>query len=162
MGNKGRFAHFDAARQLMYAVLDQAFYSYTSAGSGGTLQQHMEHTLARYDNDISVGPFRGSFTALLGLSKPFMFDHLVHSGGLYYCYLFNRALSAHVWDTAFRHDPFGEDTGHRLRNLLRGGSVVQTLEAITTLTPNVGGFRAEELPLDAYVKQLTVQTGTQK
>ena len=29
----------------------------------------------------------------LGLSSPSRFDHLVHYGGSYYCYLFNRVIS---------------------------------------------------------------------
>lgn len=157
-----RFAHFEAVQQLMYAVVDQSFYAYSpkigSAFSSSEVQQHLSKSLEHFDVELSSGPFEGPFTALLGLSRPSKFDHLVHYGGSYYCYLFNRALSAHVWHNSFREDPFAQGPGGRLREMLRGGSVVQSLDAIEALLPpDAGGFRAEDVPLDAFVQQLTVE-----
>lgn len=75
----------------------------------------------------------------LGLSTPSRFDHLIHYGGSYYCYLFNRvlasprfdsalrnvldrnwveALAAHVWRQSFEADPFNPEVGVRLRGLV--------------------------------------------
>lgn len=78
----------------------------------------------------------------LALSSPARFDHLVHYGGSYYCYLFNRvrafsatspsellavhaewqteALAAHVWRQSFQADPFNRETGVRLRGRTAG------------------------------------------
>mmetsp|Transcript_139217 Transcript_139217/g.388481 ORF Transcript_139217/g.388481 Transcript_139217/m.388481 type:complete len:742 (-) Transcript_139217:177-2402(-) len=165
--SRQHFAHFEAAQQLMYAVVDQAFYSCIPAGSpsgsasassgggGMEVRRHMASAIERFDRELE-GPFNGRFTSFLGLSRPSKFDHLVHYGGSYYCYLFNRALSAHVWRHGFQADPFSAKAGARLRGLLRGGSVVQSLEAIETLCPGAGGFRAEEVPLDAFAAQLGV------
>jgi len=157
--SRQQFAHIEAVQQLMYAVVDQAFYtcvpSATSVGGGSAeVRQHLAGVVGRFDQGVD-GPFSGQFTSLLGLSRISKFDHLVHYGGSYYCYLFNRALSAHVWQHGFRDDPFAADAGSRLRGLLRGGSVVQDLSAIEALCPGAGGFRAEDVPLDAFVAQLS-------
>lgn len=160
-----RFAHFEAMQQLMYAVVDQAFYSYcpsigkdadASSASEG-VRQHLASALARFDAELEGGPFEGPATALLGLSRPSKFDHLIHYGGSYYCYLFNRALSAHIWQNSFQEDPFAAGHGERLRSLLQGGSVVQTLEPIEALLPRgAARFRAEDVPFDAFVQQLSI------
>lgn len=158
-----RFAHFEAVQQLMYAATDQAFYSYCPTSAAGPasvspaegVRQHLVSSLARFDSELDGGPFEGSCADLLGLSRPSKFDHLIHYGGSYYCYLFNRALSAHIWSHSFKDDPFAASHGEQLRQLLQGGSVVQTLEPIEALLPpGAGGFRAEDVPLEALVEQL--------
>eukprot|EP00434_Breviolum_minutum_P008113 symbB.v1.2.007151.t4/scaffold435.1/size205859/26 len=123
---------------------------------------------------------------LLGLSSPSRFDHLVHYGGSYYCYLFNRvislanlyrawickmcntqgrfgdeieALAAHVWRQSFQADPFNADVGMRLRGMLQQGSVVQTLDVIRgSLCPG-DSFAAHEVPLDAMMELLVLPLG---
>merc|ERR1712072_1430172 len=122
------------------------------------VQQHLVAELARFDTDLE-GPFNGRFSELLGLSRPSKFDHLVHYGGSYYCYLFNRALSAHVWKHGFQVDPFREESGTRLREFFKAGSVVQSLRAIEALCPGAGGFSPEDVPLDAFVAQLSSAEG---
>ena len=87
---------------------------------------------------------------LLGLSSPSRFDHLVHYGGSYYCYLFNRALAAHVWRQSFQAEPFNPKAGARLRAMLRQGSVVQRLELIQELSGT--SFEAHEVPLEAMME----------
>merc|ERR1712046_107449 len=103
-------------QQLMYAAIDQAFYSCAPTGESQIqqVQEHLATELSRFDEDLE-GPFHGKFSELLGLSRPAKFDHLVHYGGSYYCYLFNRALSAHVWKHGFQMDPFRKESGVRLR-----------------------------------------------
>eukprot|EP00927_Polykrikos_kofoidii_P053801 TRINITY_DN48355_c0_g1_i1.p1 TRINITY_DN48355_c0_g1~~TRINITY_DN48355_c0_g1_i1.p1 ORF type:complete len:753 (+),score=138.21 TRINITY_DN48355_c0_g1_i1:89-2260(+) len=156
---KSRFAHFEAVQQLMYAIVDQSFYSHHIDETSGVplVHKQLEEGLSRFDRDFH-GPFNGNFSSLLGLSRPARFDHLIHYGGSYYCYLFNRALSAHVWQHGFQDDPFGEEPGRRLRGLFRGGSVVQNLDVIEALCPNAGGLRADSVPLDAFVAQLQAST----
>lgn len=160
-----RFAHFEAAQQLMYAAVDQAFYSYhpldhlgdstSLKEAAANVQKHMNAAMSRYDADLLDGPFEGTFTELLGFSRLSKFDHLVHYGGSYYCYMFNRALSSHVWSNSFAADPFSTEQGSKLRNLFKGGSVVQSLEAIETLLPpGAGGFTAEDVPLDSFISRL--------
>jgi len=154
-----RFAHLEAAQQLMYAVMDQAFYSHIpSAGStpeenAHSLRCHLDDTLARFDTSFD-GPLNGPVTSFLGLMKPSMFDHLVHYGGSYYCYIFNRAFSVHVWENSFQADLSNKLHGERLCELLRGGSVTQTIEAIEGVCPGAGGFSAAGIPLDAFMRQL--------
>jgi len=166
--NRLRYAHYEAVQQLVYAAVDQAFYSYhpfdhfapdedpalMAEGVKGQIQE----ALSIFDNDIDTGSFSGSFTELLGLSKGANFDHLVHYGGSYYCYLFNRALSAHVWQKSFQEDPFAPSVGEPLRNMLQGGSVVQSMDVIQALLPpNERGFRPEEVPLDAFINMISVE-----
>lgn len=160
-----KFAHIDAARHFMYAVIDQAFYDApVSAGvplhelTATDLYRRLAEATAPYDHDMAASgvPLDGPFTTLLGLAQPSKFDHLVHYGGSYYCYLFNRALSSHIWQQAFRTNPFSRSTGARLRRLLQGGSVIQSLEAIQELCPKDKqvAFEAQNVPLDAFVLQL--------
>lgn len=155
-----QFAHIEAARQLMYAATDQAFYSCFPSGESKIehVHKHLSSKLAHFDDDLQ-GPFNCKFSELLGLSRPSKFDHLVHYGGSYYCYLFNRALSAHVWKHGFQKDPFREESGIRLREFFKAGSVVQSLGAIEALCPGAGGFAAEDVPLDAFVAQLSPAEG---
>jgi len=156
---RAKLSHIDATQHLMYAAMDQAFYSYVPPPGAepdvSALHQHMSEALAPFEFS---GPFNGSFIDLLGLSKPSKFDHLVHYGGSYYCYLYNRALSAHVWRQGFEADPFSAESGSRLREFFRRGSVVQSLGAIEALcgsSPGSTGFSAESVPLDAFVDELT-------
>jgi len=165
---RNKFAHFEAVQQLMYGVVDQAFYACvpsaaSRSGYKNGLEQHCDPSevrahiagvLERFDRELD-GPVDQTITALLGLTRTSKFDHLVHYGGSYYCYLFNRTLSAHVWHHGFKQDPFGPEPGRRLRKLLRGGSVVQNLHAIEALCPNAGGFQPEDVPFDALVAQIS-------
>lgn len=151
---RAHFGHFEAVQQLAYATMDQAFYSCLPGEEGASaVQRHLSEALSRFDREFE-GPFNGPFSHLLGLSRTSKFDHLIHYGGSYYCYLFNRALSAHVWQHGFGAEPFAPEAGGRLRELLRGGSVVQSLPAIEALCPGAGGFRAEDVPFDALAAQL--------
>jgi len=167
-----RFAYLEAVQQLMYAVVDQAFYAHVpmacpaplqdggapmtpvpAPGSVGTMKRHLDEVLSQYDRDVE-GPFDCRFTQLFGLSRLSKFEHLVHYGGSYYCYLFNRTLASHVWQHGFKADPFGAEPGERLRGFLRGGSVVQDIDTIRALCPGGGSFNAEDVPLDAFIAQL--------
>jgi Zn-dependent oligopeptidase len=77
---------------------------------------------------------------LLNILKPNStanFEHLVHYGGSYYCYLLCRALAAHVWDGGFRGDPFNPEAGQRLKAFLEGGSVDQTVKNIYSILPEL-------------------------
>ncbi|CAE7466285.1 MIPEP [Symbiodinium necroappetens] len=149
------FGHFEAVQQLVYALVDQAFYSFQPSASSD-LQSHLHGRLASFEQGLD-GPCNASLLELLGLSTATArFDHLVHYGGSYYCYLFNRALSAHVWHRSFRPDPFNRETGERLHSLLRGGSVVQTLGVIRDLCPGDPAYAAHEVPLDAMMAETIV------
>merc|ERR1719353_333861 len=76
--DSAQFAHIEAVQQLMYAAIDQAFYSCRPSGDSQVqqVQNHLAAELARFDNDLE-GPFHGKFSELLGLSQPSKFDHLV-------------------------------------------------------------------------------------
>eukprot|EP00930_Biecheleria_cincta_P036547 TRINITY_DN25051_c0_g1_i1.p1 TRINITY_DN25051_c0_g1~~TRINITY_DN25051_c0_g1_i1.p1 ORF type:complete len:726 (+),score=152.32 TRINITY_DN25051_c0_g1_i1:59-2236(+) len=157
--SRRHFAHFEASQQLLYAAVDQAFYACRPSAQGGSseaaaeVQSHLRQTLSRCDHELDA-PYNGNLLSLLGLSQPSKFDHLVHYGGSYYCYLFNRALAAHVWQHGFKSDPFGSEAGERLRHMFRGGSVVQNLDVICSLCPGVPTFEAHEVPLGGLMQQI--------
>lgn len=168
------FAHIDAVQQLIYATVDQAFYSCLTPGSAAPsgsdaalqldrdvrlVREEVSQAFATFDGELD-GPFEAPLSKVLGVSSISRFDHLVHYGGSYYCYLFNRALSAHVWRHSFERAPFDSESGARLRDFFRNGSVIQSLEAIERICPEAGGFQAMNVPLDAFVQQL--QTGWQR
>lgn len=127
----------------------------SASTASASVRNHLREELSSFDLGASA-PISGSFIDLLGVSRPSKFDHLVHYGGSYYCYLFNRALSSHIWRHGFKDDPFNADAGVRLHGLLRRGSVEQTLESIQALCPEQAGFRAEDVPLDAFIDQLSM------
>lgn len=147
------FSHFEAVQQLMYAAADQAFFDFHPSASAEEqvplVHQHLRDSFSKYELDLD-GPYKGSLMEMLGLSTPSRFDHLIHYGGSYYCYLFNRALAAHVWRQSFEADPFNPEVGVRLLGLLRQGSVVQTLDVIRELHGDA--FAAHEVPLDAMME----------
>eukprot|EP00392_Amoebophrya_sp_AT5.2_P016781 g17077.t1 len=61
------------------------------------------------------------------------FEHLIHYGGSYYCYLLNKVLSAHVWRAA----GFCElQNGERLRKFMEHGSVHAHIGSILDLVKN--------------------------
>ncbi|CAJ1327605.1 unnamed protein product [Effrenium voratum] len=91
------FSQIEAVQQLLYAVVDQAFYTYHPVGKPeaqvAAVQQHLRDSFSKFELD---GPFNGSLVELLGLASPSRFDHLVHYGGSYYCYLFNRVPPCNI------------------------------------------------------------------
>eukprot|EP00435_Cladocopium_sp_Y103_P072969 s699_g41.t4 len=164
------FSHFEAVQQLMYAAADQAFFDFHPSASAEAqvplVHQHLQDSFSKYELDLD-GPYKGSLMEMLGLSTPSRFDHLVHYGGSYYCYLFNRALAAHVWRQSFEADPFNPEVGVRLRGLVLFqisndstysvtyrilqdliGSVVQTLDVIRELHGDA--FAAHEAACAAF------------
>jgi len=153
--SRTQFAHFEAAQQLMYAMVDQAFYACkpSAPDAAAEVHHHLQESMSRLDEELE-GSYNGTVLSLLGLSKPSKFDHLVHYGGSYYCYLFNRALSAHVWQHGFQPDPFGDAAGERLHEMFKGGSVVQSMDVIGTLCPGNAGFAAQDVPLGALMEQM--------
>jgi intermediate peptidase len=121
--NRNAFAHIEAAQQLTYALVDQVFYE---TGSFTNLSEYLPPS-AHVDK-----------TQLLKILQPTSvanFEHLVHYGGSYYCYLLCRALAADVWKKSFRASPFDSEAGQRLGTFLKGGSVDQSLAAIYSIVP---------------------------
>ena len=116
--NRNPFAHLEVAQQLTYAMLDQVYYA---TGSPTDLDKHLPDS-----SDVD----KAAVLRLLQPNSTASFEHLVHYGGSYYCYLLCRSLAAHVWDGAFRADPWNPDAGTRLKRFLQKGSVDQSLSAI--------------------------------
>ena len=117
--NRNPFGHLEIAQQLAYAMLDQVYYE------TGTPSMSLSS-----DQQI---------LALLQPNSVASFDHLVHYGGSYYCYLLCRAMAAQVWDGAFRSDPWNAASGARLAEFLKQGSVDQSLDAIYRIDPSSKG-----------------------
>jgi intermediate peptidase len=116
--NRNPFAHLEVAQQLTYAMLDQVYYA---TGSPTDLDKHLPDS-----SDVD----KRAILQLLQPNSTASFEHLVHYGGSYYCYLLCRALAAQVWDRGFRGKPWGEAAGSRLKRFLKKGSVDQSLHAI--------------------------------
>jgi Zn-dependent oligopeptidase len=122
--NRNPFAHLEVAQQLTYAMLDQVYYA---SGSPHGLGAHLPD---------SPHVDKSKILTLLQPNSTANFEHLVHYGGSYYCYLLCRAMAAHVWDKSLRHDPWNPVSGERLVNFLTNGSVHQTLDAINGILPS--------------------------
>ncbi|KAL8830978.1 MAG: hypothetical protein Q9191_001127 [Dirinaria sp. TL-2023a] len=81
----------DAEHQILLAMLDQAYHSPIAASSSFDSTEAFHDIHARYS---SVAEPRG--TTAQGF-----FGHLVEYGGLYYSYLFDRAIAGKVWKKVF-------------------------------------------------------------
>ena len=119
--NRNPFAHLEVAQQLTYALIDQVYYE---TGSPANLQAYLQG-----GGDLDTN----KVLDLLQPGSVANFEHLVHYGGSYYCYLLCRALAADVWNNGFRAAPFSREAGKRLEAFLRKGSVEQSLAAIYSI-----------------------------
>lgn len=121
---KAPFRHIEAAQQLFFAQVDYNFYSCptSSLGSPNEVYGH------------ALGPLTkvGKLLSPRALTK---FEHLIHYGGSYYCYLLNKAMAGHVWREAFQADPFNQAAGVRLADLFRSGSTIQNVNMLERLLP---------------------------
>jgi len=171
--NRTHLATIEVLEQLLYSTVDQAFYSYLPSSyklpRDGSLplaspdivqdtQASVASALAQFDAGVDA-PLNAPLSQILRLGRASRFDHLVHYGGSYYCYIFNRVLSSHIWQQAFKTDPFNEDCGRRLRNFFAKGSVVQNLSVIQELCPGAEPFTAASVPQDAFLAQLSPKAG---
>uniref|UniRef100_A0A0G4HQR6 CRIB domain-containing protein n=1 Tax=Chromera velia CCMP2878 TaxID=1169474 RepID=A0A0G4HQR6_9ALVE len=169
--SKGRhlFGHLEAMQQVVYALADQAFYSIELSADGqsvqlepGRLQKHIEESLGR---EAVLGetprgvPSQGTVVDLVGLPAMTSFDHLVHYGGSYYCYIFCRILAAHVWKEEFSRDPWGREVGQRLRQMFAQGSLESSLRVVRQLLEDekqlsLNHDMPEEIPLQPFLSEL--------
>lgn len=137
--NRSPFGHIEAAQQLVYAMLDQVYYA---TGDPKKLADHLP------------GVDKSNLLRLLQPTSTASFEHLVHYGGSYYCYLLSRALAADVWSKAFRNDPWNRDTGERLVRFLKNGSVDQSLDAIYSIVPN-GDQKTLVVPTESLIRDFS-------
>lgn len=145
---KVAFPHIEVSQQLFLAQVDYQFYA-----TPNTALSDVSHV---YDHVLTnLSPVAKLFTSPT-LTK---FEHLVYYGGSYYCYLLNKAMSAHVWQESFAGDPFAPDAGKRLASFFRNGSTKQHLSELERLLPDTApriqrstsGIR---ISLDALMNQL--------
>eukprot|EP00397_Hematodinium_sp_SG-2012_P026486 GEMP01027749.1.p1 GENE.GEMP01027749.1~~GEMP01027749.1.p1 ORF type:complete len:693 (+),score=126.75 GEMP01027749.1:181-2259(+) len=121
---KAPFRHIDAAQQLFLAQVDHNFYSCPNSVLDDVNKVY-EHVIG------GLSPTAQLLTPR-ALTK---FEHLIHYGGSYYCYLLNKAMAAHVWQEGFKNDPFGAAAGERLTVFFRNGSTRQHMQEIERLLP---------------------------
>lgn len=140
--NRNPFAHIEVAQQLTYAMLDQVYYA---TGSPDNLADLLPKTADQSSIDI---------LSLLKPSSTACFEHLIHYGGSYYCYLLCRAVAAHVWDASFRPNPWDRDAGRRLEMFLKSGSVDQSLASIYSIIPHVPTRSETPVSTDALLADL--------
>jgi mitochondrial intermediate peptidase len=128
------FVFMETAQQLIFALMDQVYYK---TGSPRELAKHLPSTpeQGRWTNERLVH--------LLSPPSPVNFDHLVHYGGSYYCYLLCKTVAADIWKRGF--------SGKNLYSYLARGSVDQSLDAIYSL---VDEKAPKEIPLDAWLQEI--------
>jgi intermediate peptidase len=145
-GSRNPFAHLEVAQQLMYALLDQVYYS-----------------CGNLDSFISFLPeARGvdneRMARLLLPTSVANFEHLIHYGGSYYAYLLCRTIAAHIWDKSFRENPWNRESGAKLETFLKRGSVDQSLSVIFELLPNASDRRPVAIDRQAFLRDLRTCT----
>ncbi|PHJ24005.1 peptidase family m3 protein [Cystoisospora suis] len=99
---------------------------------------------------------------LVGKPQMTRFEHLVHYGGSYFCYLLCRVMSSFAWQHAFAVDPFSRATGERLHAILRRGSIDCSLHPVMGLAgPGVSADEKQHLvanphllPLEPFLEDL--------
>ncbi|CEM38320.1 unnamed protein product [Vitrella brassicaformis CCMP3155] len=153
---------------VLYALIDQGFYHYGKPPFGvSAVQSHLASYLQTF-GALTAHPTDAAPAPLLSyLSPPALatFDHLVHYGGSYYCYLYCRVLSSYLWHAgSFAHgDPWARDKGRRLEAIFRSGSVTPTLGSVLTLVDGsavdtcefrVSEDAPEKIPLEPYLRDL--------
>ena len=104
----GRAAETEA--QILLARLDQAYHSELPLRDGFDSTAVFHHVQARYGSVREPGETRWQG----------FFGHLVGYGGVYYSYLFDRAIAGRVWREVFRGGGGGgavaREGGERFRN----------------------------------------------
>ena len=135
---------------LRHAIVDQAANSCTGH-SGTAVRDTIETTFDKFLN-LPASRAAGLDRNILNLCSPPVlssFDHLLHYGGTYYCYISCRALANHVWQRTLGKNMWDRDFGSRLQKFFHRGSSDQSLDAIIDL---VGDGKSEKhVPLTAMV-----------
>ena len=144
--SRNPFAHLEVAQQLMYASLDQVYYSSGRLDSFNAFLPEVRGV----DNE--------RMARLLLPTSVANFEHLIHYGGSYYAYLLCRTVAAHVWDMCFRENPWNRESGARLENLLKHGSVDQSLAAIYDLLPSGPAKTPPSVDRKAFLRDLRTCT----
>ncbi|OEH77088.1 peptidase family m3 domain-containing protein [Cyclospora cayetanensis] len=139
--NPRLFQGFQMAHQLQLALLDRAFYSYIPQRglldpmgclNPSDANEEVKRLAAFLDASFNerevlgkmVDGYMGApFWKLIGRPPLRAFEHLVHYGANYFCYLFCRCTSSYVWHMGL--DKAGGTTGDtsRLLRLLERGSI---------------------------------------
>eukprot|EP00400_MALV-I_sp_L67-5_P001217 gene1217-944_t len=152
--NAELFCHMEVAQQLLHAIVDQSANSCTSHSQQGvrdTISQTFDRFLA-----LEASKKAGLDRKSLELCSPPVlssFDHLLHYGGTYYCYVSCKALASHVWDRSLGRKMWDREFGKRLQKFFGRGSSDQSLAAILDLVNE--GVSARHVPLQALVTAMT-------
>ncbi|ESS35952.1 peptidase family M3 protein [Toxoplasma gondii VEG] len=193
LGSDGRgkacnFAHLGALQLLLHACVDQAFYSFVPGVSElppcsgdalapspppeavdaqlAALRGCLDTAFSRHHwlaGDPRPGVTEQPICDVVGRPQMARFEHLVHYGGSYFCYLLCRVMSSFAWQHAFAKDPFDRETGKRLHAILRRGSIDCSLRPILELAgPGVLSETQKEqllnnphlLPVEPFLEEL--------
>ncbi|PFH31060.1 peptidase family M3 protein [Besnoitia besnoiti] len=184
------FAHLSALQLVMHALMDQAFYSYhpeASAPPANASRSPPAHHASAGDAQLAalhawVDQSYGRHAWLAGaplegvtarpiadiLGKPHVarFEHIIHYGGSYFCYLLCRVMSSFAWQQALAKDPFNREAGKRLHEVLSRGSVDCSLQPILDLA-GPGALSAAQrqhllqnphlLPVEPFLQELQAE-----
>ena len=155
--HRNLFSHIDAAQQLYFALLDQEFYNAPKNVTPQGLHEHLKNSTSQFpnldkavncrgklvENELEFDPLTGqprdlksTLQDLLAPTSLTRFEHLVHYGGTYYCYLLNKIVSAHIWEHANYSGFDCSESGQRLLRFFRLGSVHANFRTVNDLLPS--------------------------
>ncbi len=142
------FGHIDAAQQLLYALVDQEFYSCPEGVNAQEMQDSIREGVSQFQTLDKLFTVDGEFSPwsdkddaastlqfLLSPSALTRFEHLIHYGGSYYCYLLNKVLSCHIWRHAQMNQFSKELSGIAMLDFFRKGSTQANFNTINALLP---------------------------
>ncbi|AFZ80863.1 peptidase family M3 domain-containing protein [Theileria equi strain WA] len=148
-----KFQAIEAARMIFASLLDQKFY--------GEAVYDLKYWL-EMERGFSFQPFeKPSDKRKLGKGQKFIevkswellgvpaltnFEHLIHYGGNYFCYLYSRILAGKVWNSFSGLDD--AEIGKRLRNFFKNGSIDASLAPLSKLS----GVDLHTLPEELFIQ----------
>lgn len=138
--SRNGFISTDIQMQLLFSAMDLEFHG-RDPPIGSTTQafETLMKQLTVYEPEN-------------GVSIPTTFHHIAGYGAGYYTYIFARVLSAQIWASLFRNDPFSREGGMMLRNgLLACGGACDP----AVLLRNIIG---DEMTCDAFLQNLGISS----
>eukprot|EP01068_Selenidium_serpulae_P007973 Selendium_serpulae@DN4857_c0_g1_i1.p1 len=132
------FGGLSFASLLVEALADQAVHRFAACRSDGPrpaeLRRFVRRRVFEHPALARVHPGTSSPVAdMVGIPLLSNFSHLIHYGGCYYTYPFNKCVAQWVWQSAFSESVFPPTSGKKLLQLLQQGSLDTTLTPILEL-----------------------------
>ncbi|XP_954254.1 endopeptidase, putative [Theileria annulata] len=124
------FNSIDMSKVLLLSIIDQWFYG--TEEDWYTIEKNINYDIIFKDFDMFNEKFNDyQIYQLLSPNCITNFDHLIHYGGNYYCYLYSKILSLKVFKK-FNGLEF-EQVGNRLLTFFQNGSIDSSINPINKL-----------------------------